>query len=259
LLYIFHLIIIIINITSTLPWTSFVIKNTMSSNTEKIKYWSIPPSSNSSTVRSLMAVAGIDFDEVNAWGHTRTPEYIAKFPNNCAPAIEHGDVTLTESATILRYLTKAFPDQAGKYYPTDDIGKAAKVDMIMDMVNTGICPLMPKAVYPTLSFPLYPGDVGAIDELKEEYTKVAAKAAQDALLEYLNAKVVNIFLKDTKFLLSDEPTIADFRFAPMLSQIKCSDFVLPERLVEYQAAMKELPGYADAVKPDEDYCSAHWK
>jgi glutathione S-transferase len=233
----------------------------MSSNDDnnKIKFWSLPISSNSATVRSFMALTGIDFEEENAWGKTRTPEYIAKFPNNCAPAIEHGDVMVTESATILRYLTKAFPDQAGQYYPSEDIAKAAKVDMMMDMVNTGVCTLIPKSIYPTLSFPVYPGDVGSIEEIKEKYTEVAAKAAQDALLEYLNAKVVNIFLKDTKFLSSDEPTIADFRFAPMLSQIKCCDFILPERLVEYENAMKELPGFADAIKPSDDFCSPHWK
>jgi glutathione S-transferase len=228
------------------------------SSDDKIKFWSLPISSNSATIRSFMSVTGIEFEEENAWGHTRTPEYIAKFPNNCAPAIEHGDVMLTESASILRYLTKAFPDKAGKYYSSDNNGKAAKIDMLMDMVNTGVCTMIPKAIYPTLSFPLFPGDVGAIDELKEKYTEVAAKAAQDALLEYLNSKVVHIFLKDTKFLLSDEPSIADFRFAPMLSQIKCSYFDLPERLVEYEAAMKELPGYADAVKPSDDYCAPHW-
>jgi glutathione S-transferase len=228
------------------------------SSADKIKFWAFPISAVSATVRSFMSVTGIEFEEENALGHTRTPEYITKFPNNCAPAIEHGDVTLTESASILRYLTKAFPDKAGKYY-SSNILKAAKIDMLMDMVNTGVCTMIPKAIYPTLSFPLYPGDVGAIDELKEKYTEVAAKAAQDALLEYLNSKVVNIFLKDTKFLLSEEPTIADFRFAPMLSPIKCSYFALPERLVEYEAAMKELPRYADAVKPVDDYCSTHWK
>jgi glutathione S-transferase len=229
------------------------------SSSDKIKFWSLPPSSNSAVVRSFMAVTGIDFEEENAWGQTRTPEYIAKFPNNCAPAIEHGDVNLTESATILRYLARSFPDQAGKYYPFDDVVKAAKVDMVCDMINTGVCTMLPKAIYPTLSFPVYPGDVGSIDDIKEKYTEIAAKAAQDALLEYLESKVVGIFLKDTKFLLSDEPTIADFRFAPMLSQIKCSHFALPERLVEYETAMKEIPGYADAIKPAEDFCSPHWK
>ncbi|KAG7337492.1 glutathione S-transferase, N-terminal domain containing protein [Nitzschia inconspicua] len=230
-----------------------------SDDTVTIKLWSLPPSSNSGVIRSFLAVTGIPFEEDNAWGKTRTPEYIAKFPNHCAPAIEHGDVSVTETATILRYLARAFPDKAGKYYPYDDVVQAAKVDMICDMINTGMCTYLPKAIYPTLSFPVYPGDVGAIDELKEKYTDVAAKAAQEALFEYLNNKVVGIFLKDTKFLLSDEPTIADFRFAPMLSQIKCSSLDLPERLVEYEAAMKELPGYADAVKPAEDYCSPFWK
>jgi glutathione S-transferase len=222
----------------------------------KITYWALPPSANSATVRSFMAVSGIAFEEENAWGKTRTPEYIAKFPNNCAPAIEHGDACVTESATILRYLTRVFPDQAGKYYPSGAV-EAAKVDMVMDMVNTGVCSFIPKAIYPTLGFPSYAGDVAAMEGLKD-HIPASQEAAQGALKEYLESKVAGILLKDTKFLLSDEPTIADFRFAPMLSQIKCG-VKLPDVIVKYEEAMKELPGYTDALKPSDDFCSPHWK
>jgi glutathione S-transferase len=229
----------------------------MSDGNNKIKFWGLPISSNSAVVRSFLLTTGIDFEEVNAWGHTRTPEYVAKFPNNCAPAIEHGDVCLAESASILRYLARAFPDKAGRYYP-EDPGSAGKVDMVCDMINTGVCGYLPKAVYPTLSFPVYPGDVGAIDELKDQYTDVAAKAAQEALMEYLTNKVVGILLKDSKFLCGNEPTIADFRFAPMISQIKIAG-KLPAELEEYEKAMMDLPGYAEGTKPADDYNSPHWK
>ena len=49
-------------------------------------------------VRSFLEVTGIPFKEENAWGKTRTAEYIAKFPTNLAPAIEHGSVCLAENA-----------------------------------------------------------------------------------------------------------------------------------------------------------------
>ena len=223
----------------------------------KIKLSALPPSANSACVRSFLAVTGIEFAEENVWGQTRTPEYIAKFPSNLAPGIEHGDVCVSEGAAILRYLTKAFPEQAGKYYPSDDPKKCALIDMIMDMVNTGVCGLIPKAIYPTLGFPCYAGDVATLADLKE-HVPASQKAAADALNEYMVDKVAGILLKDTKFLLSDEPTIADFKFAPMLAQIKVA-IKLPEELVKYEEAMKELPGYADAIKPSDDCCKAQWK
>ena len=49
------------------------------------------------------------------------------------------------------------------------------------------------------------------------YTRTQEEAAA-GLLEMLEAKIVGpgLFLKDTTFLLSDKPTLADFRLAPIL-------------------------------------------
>jgi glutathione S-transferase len=65
-------------------------------------------------------------------------------------------------------------------------------------------------------------------------------------------------LKESKFLCGDSPTIADFRFAPLISQLKVG-FKIPAKLEEYEKAMMELPGYADGVKPADDYNSQYWK
>ena len=86
------------------------------SDDKKIIFWALPPSSNSAVTRCFMDVNNIEYEEKNAWGVTRTPEFIAKFPNNTAPSIEHGEVYVTETLTILRYLSRVYP-QAKKYYP----------------------------------------------------------------------------------------------------------------------------------------------
>ncbi|CAB9500387.1 glutathione Stransferase [Seminavis robusta] len=224
---------------------------------DKVILWTLPPSSNSAVIRTFLLAAEIPFEEKNAWGQTRTPEYIAKFPNNCAPAVEHGDFSVCETAASMRYLAKAFPDKAGKFYPSDNAQKAAKIDMVCDMINTGICNLIPKAAYPTLGFPLYAGDVAAMDESKE-HTKASQKAAADAIKEYLENKVVGILLDKTKFLMSDTPTIADFRFAPMLSQIKVT-MELPDGIADYLERMEaDVPGFADGNKPANEYNSKFW-
>jgi len=194
--------------------------------------------------------------EENAWGKTRTPEYIAKFPTNLAPSIEHGSVYVTEGGAILRYLACAFPDKAGSAYP-EDAQTRANVDMLVDYTNTGICSLIPKSVYATFGFPGNPGDVMSLDETKE-FSDVAKEACGKAIYETLESKYGEIFLKDTKFLLSDSPTIADFRFAPMLNFIKVAT-KLPDRIVEYEKAMNELPGYTEACAGVVEFASPSWK
>ena len=74
--------------------------NTMTEeeNKDEIILWAIEISGNSSAIRSFLRVSGIPYKEVNAWGKTRTDEYISKFPTNLAPAIEHGSVCLSENA-----------------------------------------------------------------------------------------------------------------------------------------------------------------
>jgi len=209
---------------------------------------------NSAVIRSFLKVTQIPFKEENAWGKTRTPQYIAKFPTNLAPAIEHGSVCVAENNAILRYLCRAMPDKAGKYYPEDN---RHNIDMLCEYSSTGILELIPKACYPTLGFPGYPGDCSTM-ECTKAHTEEAAKAASDAILTQLDEKYAGIFLKDTKFLMSDEPTIADFRFAPLLVFIKVA-CVLPERIQKYYDDMCKLEGFKEGCQGAIDFASKHWK
>ena len=161
-----------------------------------------------------------------------------------------------ENGAILRYLARAFPEKAGCTYP-NDIKTQAKIDMLVDFAITGVLSQLPKAAYPRLGFPGGAGDVSSMDETKE-YTDKACEAAGADILSTLENKYVGIFLKDTKFLLSDTPTIADFRFAPMLNFLKIA-CKLPARLEEYSDAMHALPGYTEANAGVADYASPKWK
>ena len=222
----------------------------------EIVFWALPPSPNSGVIRTFLNAAGISYKEENGWGKTRTPEFIAKFPNNCCPAIEHGDVNVCESVTIMRYLCKVMPDKAGKFYPEDPI-VASKVDMICDFTNSSFAKMMPVAVYAKIGYATYAGDVASMESTKE-HAEEASKACCDALLEMLEAKYAGIFLRDTKFLMSDTPTIADYRFAPLLSQAKIG-MKLPERIETYLSVMMALEGYEDGIKAVDDHNKPHWQ
>jgi glutathione S-transferase len=220
-----------------------------------IVFWALPPSSNSGVIRCFLNGAGIPFKEENGWGKTRTTEFIAKFPNNCCPAVSHGEVNICESVAILRYFCKVFPDKAGKFYSEDPV-VAAKIDMLCDFTNTSFAKMMAVAVYTKIGFGTGAGDVASMESTKE-HTEEASKAACDAMVELLEAKYAGIFLKDTKFLMSDTPTIADFRFAPMLSQAKVG-MKLPERIETYLSDMMALEGYEEGIKGVDDYNRTFW-
>lgn len=91
---------------------------------------------------------------------------------------------------MMRYLCRAFPKQAGDYYPSD---KWNEIDMLLDYMGSGILDLLPKAVYPTLGFPAFPGDVAAMESTKS-FTEEAAKAASSAMLKQLEVGALRAIL-----------------------------------------------------------------
>eukprot|EP00802_Teleaulax_amphioxeia_P023998 Tamp_24644.p1 GENE.Tamp_24644~~Tamp_24644.p1 ORF type:complete len:248 (+),score=56.56 Tamp_24644:100-843(+) len=197
----------------------------------------LPPSANSASCRAFLMASGIDFAEEMCYGKTRTPEFIAKFPTNLAPALEHDGVCISENNAIGRYLAAVFPDKAGKFYPRDDPAKCARIDMVAEFISYSLYPL---------GFPLYHGDVANLACTKDK-TKESQEEAAAGLLEMLEAKIVGLFLKDTTFLLSDKPTLADFRLAPILLFARVA-VKLPQRLEAYLDEMEKVPGYKEAVE-----------
>ena len=72
---------------------------------------------------------------------------------------------------------------------------------------------------------------------------------QLSTLELLETKFANGWLKDSPFLAGDAPTIADFRFGPVLLFARVA-VKLPERVEAYVARLeRDVPGYAEATEP----------
>jgi glutathione S-transferase len=202
----------------------------------------LKPSVNNLTVRIFVRAAGLDFEEVDVWGKTTTPEYIQKYPAHLTPMLEEEGLprgALGESCAIMAYLcNKHGLDQ---FYPRDP-AKRAMVDNAMFYLIGTFYPLLTRATYPTLGFPQYPGEVAtsaAADELK-------AKAQQDAeaaLSEPLD--VFRAFFLDGKpFIGGDTPSIADFRFAATLEFLRAIDYKFPAWADEYMTRMEETLGEA---------------
>jgi glutathione S-transferase len=210
----------------------------MATNTLNI----LKPSVNNLTVRIFVRAAGLDYEEVDVWGQTTSPEYLAKYPAHLTPMLEEEGLpqgALGESCAIMAYLSNKHGLE--QFYPSDP-GRRAMIDNAMFYLIGTVYPLLARATYPVLAFGQYPGEVAtseADDELKEK----ARKDAEEALAEPL--EVYNtFFLAGKPFIGGDHPSIADIRFAATLEFLRAIDYDLPQWAEDYMARMEDNLGEA---------------
>jgi glutathione S-transferase len=202
----------------------------------------LTPSVNNLTARIFVRAAGLDFEEVDVWGKTTSPEYLEKYPAHLTPMLEEEGLPrgyLGESCAIMAYLcNKHGLDQ---FYPTDP-GRRAMVDNAMFYLIGTFYPLVARATYPTLKFPQYPGEAatsGAPDDVKAKSTQ----DAEDALAEPLEV-FHTFFIGDNRFIGGDSPSIADIRLAATLEFLRAIDYDFPAWAEDYMSAMESALGDA---------------
>ena len=210
----------------------------MAANTLSI----LTPSVNNLTARIFVRAAGLEFEEVDVWGNTTTPEFLRKSPADLTPVLEEGGLpqgSIWESCAIMQYLcNKHGLDQ---FYPTDP-AERAMVDSAMFYLVGTFYPYLARATYPTLGFPQYAGEV-ATSEADDEMKTKAAKDAEAALEAPLEAFHTH-FLAGRKFVGGDSPSIADIRWAATLEFLRSIDYDFPGWAEEYMSAVESALGDA---------------
>jgi glutathione S-transferase len=210
----------------------------MAANTLNI----LKPSVNNLTVRIFVRAADLDFEEVDVWGQTTSPEYLQKYPAHLTPMLEAEGLprgTLGESCAIMQYLCNRHG--LTQFYPSDPAERAMVDNAMFYLIGT-FYPLLTRATYPTLGFAQYPGEVGtsgADDAMK-------TKAQQDAIAALAEPLDVfhSFFMDGKRFIGGDSPSIADFRLAATLEFLRAIDYDFPPWAEEYMAAMEEALGDA---------------
>jgi glutathione S-transferase len=213
----------------------------------------LKPSVNNLTVRIFMRAAGLDFEELDVWGKTTTPEFMQKYPAHLTPMLEEEGLpkgALGESCAIMAY----FCNKHGltQFYP-EEPGERAMVDNAMFYLIGTVYPLITRATYPTLGFAQYPGEVGTSDADDEMKAK-AQQDAEAALAEPLD--VYRAFFLDGKpFIGGDSPSIADFRFAASLEFLRAIDYEFPAWAEDYMSRMEDTLGdaYSEPVADVRGY------
>jgi glutathione S-transferase len=227
----------------------------MAANTLNI----LTPSVNNLTARIFVRAAGLDFEELDVWGNTTTPEFLAKDPAHLTPMLEEKGLprgSLWESCAIMQYLCNTHGLE--QFYPTDP-GERAMVDSAMFYLIGTLYPLVARATYPTLGFAQYPGEV-ATSEADADLKAKAQKDAEAALAEPLDVYRA-FFLEGKRFIGGAAPSIADIRLAATLEFLRAIDYDFPGWIEEYMTAMEtalgdaysepaaDVRGYIAQVKP----------
>src|SRR5437660_9145945 len=144
----------------------------MASNTLNI----LKPSVNNLTVRIFVRAAGLDFEELDVWGKTTTPEVVQKYAAHLTPMLEEEGLprgALGESCAIMQYLCNKHGLDG--FYPTDPAERAMIDNAMFYLIGT-FYPLLTRATYPTLGFGQYPGEIGS----SEADDDMKARAVSDA-------------------------------------------------------------------------------
>ena len=211
----------------------------MAANTISI----LKPSVNNLSARIFVRAAGLEFEEVDVWGHQSDPEFVAKDPSQLTPLLECDGLprgALWESCAIMQYLCNKHG--LDRFYPTDP-GERAMTDAAMCYHLATLYPLVARATYPTLGFGQYAGEVGTAPDATEEMKAAAATDAEAALAKPLEV-YRSFFLADRPFIGGASPSIADIRLAATLEFLKAIDYDYPAWATDYMARMEETLGDA---------------
>jgi glutathione S-transferase len=203
----------------------------------------LPPSVNNMTVRVFLRAANLPHDEENAWGKTRTPEFMGKIPAHLTPAIEakdHPRGAMWESCAIMMYL--ANKHKLESLYPSDP-GRRALIDSANFYLTGTLYPLVVRSTYPRLGFPTYAGEVHSDEGASADQKTRARKAAEDAIAHPLQV-FHDYFVRDGFIGDGDSPSIADIRFAATLEFLALHDAPLPTWAKDYVKRVEAKLGKA---------------
>jgi glutathione S-transferase len=211
-----------------------------------------PVSMTSRPVRLFIAESGLEVDEqlVDLMTGEHYQEPFASFnPNRLVPVLEDGDLRLTESSAIRKYLADK---TSSPLYPKD-LRERAKVNEIMDWFNTNFYRDFGYGLgYPQL-FPHHRRPDAAVQQATVEWGRERAAVWLQVLNDH--------WLGDGRpYLTGDQITIADYFGVCLLTlgEVLGCDFAAYPNVARWVARMKQLPswpkvnealyGFAEAVK-----------
>ena len=212
-----------------------------------MKLYMHPVSMTSRPVRLFIAESGINVDEqvvdLFTGEHYKEP-YASLNPNRLVPMLEDGDLRLTESSAILKYLA----DKVGSPAYPKDLKQRAKVNEMMDWLNTNFYrEYAYNLIYPQL-FPHMKRPNEEVQKATLEWGKERAKG----WLQILNDHWIG---PNNQYLCGNQVTIADYLGAAFvtLGEIVRCDFSPYPNVQRWLGNMRKLKTWPKVNEVFEGY------
>ncbi|KPC49170.1 glutathione S-transferase family protein [Amantichitinum ursilacus] len=202
---------------------------------DQVKLWGRKNSSNVQRVLWLLAELGVDYQRVDVggpFGGLDTPAYRALNPYGRIPALQHGDVAVWESHSILRYLAATFgqPD----FWPAAPAQRAAADSWLDWSLST-----------------LQPAFVEVFGGFYRTPAAQRNEAAVAKAIERLNQiyQFVDQQLAERPYLVGQQLSLAEFGAGASLHRYLHLDFARPElpHVHAWYQRLLQRPGYAEHV------------
>ena len=212
-----------------------------------MKLYMHPVSMTSRPVRLFIAESGINVDEqvvdLFTGEHHKEP-FASLNPNRMVPMLEDGDLRLTESSAILKYLA----DKVGSPAYPKDLKQRAKVNEMMDWLNTNFYrEYAYNLIYPQL-FPHMKRPNEEVQKATLEWGKERAKG----WLQILNDHWIG---PKNQYLCGNQITIADYLGAAFvtLGEIVRCDFSPYPNVQRWLGNMRKLKTWPKVNEVFEGY------
>ncbi len=211
-----------------------------------ITVWGRKNSANVQKVTWALGEMGVEFDSVRVggpFGGTKTPDYLAINPNSYVPTYQDGDLTLSESDAILRYVARKYG--MGGLYP-DDPEAAATADRWATWASASLFPKIFPIFYRMIATPKaevdFSGLEGAVDGT------AAAMSILDRALE------------GREFLVGDSLTFGDIGPAIFARRALLLPYGAPEapNVARFVENMQARPAFAKHVGFPVGACKEEW-
>ncbi len=202
-----------------------------------MKLYMHPVSMTSRPVRLFIAENGIDAEEqvidLMTGEHYKEP-YVSVNPNRLVPVLEDGDLRLTESSAILKYLA----DKIGSPAYPKDLKQRAKVNEMMDWLNTNF--------YREYAYNFaYPQIFPHMRRPTEESQKVTLEWGKERAKGWLQILNDHWIGPKNQYLCGNQITIADYlgaAFVTLGEIIRC-DFSAYPNVQRWLGNVKKLKSW----------------
>jgi glutathione S-transferase len=202
-----------------------------------MKLYMHPVSMTSRPVRLFIAESKIPCEEQVIdlmTGEHLKPPYATINPNSLVPMLEDGDLRLTESSAILKYLA----DKTGSPAYPKDLKARAKVNEMMDWINTNF--------YRDWGYNLvYPQIFPHLKRRSDEAQAATIELGQQSAKRWLKVLNDHWIGPNKQYLCGDQITIADYFGAGIVTLgeiIRCDLSAYPN-VQRWLDNMKKLPSW----------------